>query len=369
MSEYRNEYYWEEYDPKLYKTILLIGKNSNILDYITSYGKKIDYICNTKNVTIPIEYQEIEKIDLEKLLELPNTYNIVTDEIELDIIKKMNNKGFKIYYYNNGIIEDFKYLDKSLNENILKFTNRVSIELSNICNYSNCHIKCPLSKNKNEKTILPLEIIEKVLIELSTYDFSGTISFHTYNEPLIDPRLFYIIKLAKKKCPNAKIYILSNGFYFNQTLADELVMIGVDRIDITAYSLNDFERLKKVKIKKPYSIFLSSKTEDLDDRLEIYEDYTEDSIKKPCYNMLNDILITCDAKIDLCCLDWKRIYCFGDLKKQSIKQIILETEMYNIFLDLAKGIRNHTICKNCIKSHTKNILDFNFNGITYRNKE
>ena len=83
---------------------------------------------------------------------------------------------------------------------------------------------------------------------------------------------------------------------------------------------------------------------------------------------LNDIIITNDAKIDLCCLDWKREHCFGDLKKQSIKQIIKETEIYNIFLNLASGKRENIICKNCLKSHTKNILDFNFNGITYINK-
>ena len=157
-------------------------------------------------------------------------------------------------------------------------------------------------------------------MEISNYNFSGTVSFHTYNEPLIDPRLFYIISMLKNKCPNAKVYILSNGFYFNQTLADDLIKIGVDRIDITAYSITEFNRLKEIHVKKPYSIFLSPNIEDLDDRLQIYDSYImKEDILKPCYNVLNDIVITNNAKISLCCLDWKRLHCFGDLKSQSIK--------------------------------------------------
>ena len=369
MEKYRNEPYWREYDPELFKTIIFLYKSSKILKYIDRFGKKIDYICNENCIDIPKDFKDIELINKEKVLKFPTSYNIVTDQINSEFIEKLDHLGFKIYYYNNEIIENYKYINKTIDENILKYTNRVSIELSNICNYSQYHLKCPLNKASDKKEILPLEIIEKILTEISFYNFSGTISYHTYNEPLIDPRLFYIIAMAKNKCPKAKIYILSNGFYFNQTLANELVKIGVDRIDITAYSVKEFERLKKIEIDKPYSIFLSAKVDDLDDRLEIYEKYKEiENISKPCYNVLNDIIITNDAKIDLCCLDWKREHCFGDLKKQSIKQIIKETEIYNIFLNLASGKRENIICKNCLKSHTKNILDFNFNGITYINK-
>lgn len=369
MKEYRNEFYWKEYDPKLFKTVVFINKNNDILEYIDRYGKKIDYICNEGNIEIPVKFKSIELINKEKITKLPITYNIVTDRIDLDVFKELDCLGFKIYYYNKGVLENYKYVNQSLSENILKYTNRISIELSNLCNYSNCHLKCPLNTKKDEKIILPLEIIKKIIMEISNYNFSGTVSFHTYNEPLIDPRLFYIISMLKNKCPNVKVYILSNGFYFNQTLADDLIKIGVDRIDITAYSNTEFNRLKNINVRKPYSIFLSPNIEDLDDRLEIYNNcIIEEDILKPCYNVLNDIVITSDAKIDLCCLDWKRLHCFGDLKNQSIKEIIEHTEIYNVFKELAKGIRKNIICKNCLKSHTKDILDFNFNGITYKNK-
>lgn len=371
MESFRNEIYWQKYNPQFYKTIVIIYKNEEVLKYIDGYGKNIDYICNLNNIKLTEKYQNIENISIEKVCEMPSTYNIVIDEINSEsekMMKRFHSLGFKIYYLENNVLENYRYLGKDIKDNIFKYTNRISIELSNLCNYSKMHKKCPLNRNNGEKKILSLDTIKKIIDEVSENDFSGVIAFHTYNEPLIDPRLFYIIDLVKSKCKKAKIFLLSNGFYFNQTMANELVGIGVDRIDITAYTPKDFEDLKKITIPIPYSIFPSFNPDSLDDRLCIYDKsaLTDKNIIKPCYNILNDIIITSDAKISLCCLDWDRRHCFGNLNKQSIKNVILETGIYEDFKKIASGNRERKICKNCVISITKPILDFNFNGITYR---
>ena len=368
MKSYRNEIYWQKYNPEFYKTIVIIYKNEDVLTYIDNYEKNIDYICNIK---LSKKYEKIENISIEKIIEMPITYNIVIDEINSEnkiLIKQFHDKGFTLYLYKNNILENYKYLNQDIKDNIFKYTNRISIELSNICNYSKIHIRCPLNKSMEEKKILSLNIIKKIIDEIAKNNFSGVIAFHTYNEPLIDPRLFYIINLVKNKCKKAKMFLLSNGYYFNQTIANELVEIGVDRIDITAYTRNKYDQLKKINIPISYSIFPSFNPDSLDTRLNIYDSsiLTKKSIFKPCYNILNDMIITCDARISLCCLDWQRKYCFGDLNKQSIKEIILNTDIFKEFKNLAKGNREREICKNCIISETKRILNFNFNGITYR---
>ncbi len=370
MEKYRNESYWKKYNPDLYKTIVIVYKDIEVLEYIERYKKNIDYICNPNEIKMLEKYEAIMNIPLEKIKELPITYNIVVDEINEsnnNMLQELKNMKFKIYCYTDGILERLDYLEQKIEKNILKYTNRISIELSNLCNYSRQHLKCPLNSTSVEKKILSLKVIEGILKEISDYNFAGIISFHTYNEPLIDPRLFYIIDMTKKYCPKAEVFILSNGFYFNQNIANELVDIGVDRIDITAYSLKEFEELKKINVKIPYSVFPAFKITDLDDRKDIYNKINiSEKINKPCYNILNDMIITCNGKIDLCCFDWKRKYCFGDLEKQTIKQIIVETELYKSFIELAKGVRKKEICQNCINSKTKPILDFNFNGITYK---
>ena len=368
-DNYRNDKYIELKCSDNYKTIVIINKNSNVLEYLSRYGKKIDYILNYKDIKLDKKYKDIELIDLNKLLTLKKTYNLVIDDLTIEFLNQLKKIGFKIYYYEDQLLTNIDMINVDIKDNFLKYTNRISIELSNICNYAKAHVKCPLNK-QTEKKILPINIIEKFIKELGEYNYSGTISFHTYNEPLIDPRLFYIIGLTKKYCPKAYIYILTNGFYLNQEMALELCDIGVNRLDVTAYSDSEYDRLTSIKLNIPYSVFYSPKIEDLDDRLDLYDE-NNNLLKnsKPCYNVLNDLVITCDARIDLCCFDWKREHTYGDLEKQSLKEIINSTTIYKDFLSLAKGDRNNTICKNCINALTKSILDFSSSGITYRKKD
>ena len=115
---------------------------------------------------------------------------------------------------------------------MFEHTSRISIELSNLCNYARIHKKCPLNLVETP-VILPAKIVFDVLETLERYNFQGIIAFHTYNEPLIDPRLFQFIEFARKACPHSDIFILTNGYYLTQTLADELVDSGVSKIIIS----------------------------------------------------------------------------------------------------------------------------------------
>lgn len=230
-----------------------------------------------------------------------------------------------------------------LRDNVFKCTKRVSIELSNLCNYAGLHKKCPLSL-ENQHIILSKKVVQKVLDCLGRYNFEGTIAFHTYNEPLIDPRLFSFVCYAKEKCPQSCIMIMSNGYYFNQTLADELVELGVGSIYITTYGQREHERLSKIKVDIPYVIQEGI----LDDRLNLYcRKHSGQENYRPCYAPLGEIIIARDGRVNLCCLDWKREHCFGDLHTENLEDVILQSEMVNVYNLLSNGKRIFNICKAC----------------------
>lgn len=151
-------------------------------------------------------------------------------------------------------------------EDLFKNTYRVSIELSNRCNYAKIHKKCPLNL-VDEPIILPAKIVFDILDTLDRYNFQGEIAFHNYNEPLIDPRLFKFIEYARQGFPQREIYICTNGFYLNQTLLDELVESGVSNVRVSAYSKREYQRLSQIKAQIPLSVEMTS----LDDRLKLYE--------------------------------------------------------------------------------------------------
>jgi len=226
-------------------------------------------------------------------------------------------------------------------ENILKRTSRFSIELSNLCNLSVFHKKCPLHGVKVPK-ILSEKIVYRVLDVCQKYNFEGTIAYHTYNEPGIDPRLMLFIGKTRERLPKAEIMLQTNGFYLDQNLAEEYVNHGTNVIRVSAYTESEYERLKKIQLSIPYKVSPII----LDERLQ-QDIRPELNCTKPCYAPLNEIIVTHQGDISLCCLDWKREHVFGNLYTQELEDILMTEKFQLTYKNLSKGIRFLPICRKC----------------------
>lgn len=335
--------------------VVLFGaseRGKQVLEFLKSNDILVKYFCDNDEKKMNSKLEGIEIISPEKLKSLERFQNIViSSQYWHEILDELEKMGFSnIYIESNGNIEklfvrvnnEITNQNVKLEKDIFKYTNRISIELSNMCNYATIHKKCPLNLENTHST-LSSKIVYKIFEELKKYNFNGTIAFHTYNEPLIDPRLFMFIKEAKEKCPDVGVYILTNGYYFNQIIADELIEIGVSHLEVTAYSKEEYERLKKVKINIPYRIFDGN----LDDRLDLYNNDKTCANNKPCYAPLNEIIVKHNGNINLCCLDWKQQHCFGNLYEQSFEEIVLKSEMLKVYEYLSKGEKKINICRCC----------------------
>jgi len=221
----------------------------------------------------------------------------------------------------------------------------IYFELSNICNYAYMHKKCPLY-NATEKIILSTKIIKKIIKELECINYSGYIAFHNYNEPLIDPRLFYLTKYIKSILVNAKIGLLTNGFYLTQDLTDELYEYGIDVIGISLYSKEEEERLCQIQFRHIKVSFYDLYSNGLDNRKKIYEREHINSTL-PCYSLLSEIVIRCTGDVDLCCQDWDFRHIFGNLKNTSLEEILSTAEVQVLRRDLKQGRRYLDLCRRC----------------------
>ncbi len=269
-----------------------------------------------------------------------NFYKKNTDNFIGKTFRLLRAKLYALRQQNfNGTKDDLRYVESS--KGAFDKTKRIAFELSNICNYATIHAKCPLNC-AGEKKILSENIVYKVLESLKTNDYRGYIAFDVYNEPCIDPRLMMFIKKTREMLPKAKIAIQSNGFYFDQTLAEELEKNGVGIIRVSSYNPLGFERLSKIKLNIPFKVTPII----LDDRMKIYE-LPENGSTRPCLAPLNEVLVTHDCKLALCCWDWKRQNVFGDLNTQSIEEILLSDEVRDLYNSLSKGERRLDICKRC----------------------
>lgn len=266
--------------------------------------------------------------------------------IIFDFLRKNNGSIFTNSFYQNLEINydnffEINNIKIDFDKPLLSQIRRISFEISNACNFSTYHKKCPASWVKIKKT-LPINIIERVLTELSEIDYEGVVAFHRYNEPLIDPRLFYLINLAHTLCPNSKILILTNGFYLTEQLALELSKLNIWILAVSAYSNDEFKRLSSIDLKIPYIVFNSI----LDDRKDIYSKDPLD-LKVACMAPLCDLTINVEGKVVLCCLDWKNINEFGNCDDAKLSDIINNQYFIGVAKDLSNKNRCLDICRRC----------------------
>lgn len=339
-------------------------------------NNSINFFDNNRN--LPKVINGIKRLD-ELEIASENTEILITCgawiEIYRECIQK-NYKNIKIYdakvddvltikqycMQNAGYYENIRYAEyqNEKNAEILKnkekflqtkdlFGNitEVAIMLSNLCNYATIHSKCPASCIK-EKQIMPSRTVYKIIDELAVNKFHGTVCFHIYNEPLIDPRLFMFIQYMKNTMPLAKAKVYSNGYYLNQIMLEELEEIGTDILNTTGYGKDEYERL--IKLGAESNMAFSVIYGNLDDRMDYYmKKNTANAVSNDiCDTYLFQIPIYVTGDIGTCCLDYMHPYELGNVNQCSLKECLRNSKVIDFQTRLLKGDRTEfPICSNC----------------------
>ena len=254
--------------------------------------------------------------------------------------------------------------------NPFEHTGDVAIELSNLCQYAWLHKKCPLHLQAaspfrvKEPVVLPARIVYSIIDILGRHDYDQKLSFHQYNEPLMDPRLFLFLEYAKKHCPGAGVEIVTNGHYLDLTLAKELEAAGVQILLVTLYGNEEDRAAMKARItayKQQLSIHVRSLThpwpDQLNDRLTVYS-HPRHGDELCCTAPLGCVTITRDAEVALCCIDWRREHTFGNLYEGSLEEILASDDVQETYRRLSRGDRFLDICQRCAtaRSGRRNIV-------------
>lgn len=245
---------------------------------------------------------------------------------------------------------------KALSQDIFYKTKVINLEISNLCNYTLIHPQCPTSKM--EKHIMPLATIEQIARKLGEAKFDRTLSPYAYSEPLIDPRLYIVLDIFRKRVPKAKLAIITNGFFLYETILDDIVKRGVSHITVTAYFPKEHERLNKLKAisdrKYPRVFFRIIKGYPLHRRMaDKYSIYTgkPHNLKRGCRAPYRYVYINSYGDVVLCCNDWKAMVTFGSLKEKSFREIFLSDKMMDRNINLLEGNRQkYFLCSRCYRN-------------------
>jgi hypothetical protein len=225
-------------------------------------------------------------------------------------------------------------------EQLLPYIKSVAIELSNQCNMR--HAKCPLSVEQ-PTAILKTSIVLNVLRLLAEWDYEGSISFHRYNEPFVDPRLYFFLEHT-----DLRVKLCTNGQTLDGGVLRDLDNLGVELMHVSAYTEKRREEVQGIYDALPgmQMTLHAQYHKGFKPLLGIY-DRDEILCEKPCGAPLGEIVINCHGQVTLCCSDWQNRHTFGSLYSLSLPVILTSQAFVDTWQRLSQGDRFLDICKRC----------------------
>lgn len=258
---------------------------------------------------------------------------------------------------NNLKIEAVNDIVEELHGKDLMF-DHVEIETINRCN-GLCDF-CPVSKNRDPREYKKMseELFQNIIGQLADMNYSGKLALFSNNEPFLDEDILERHQYARKRLPNARMHLFTNGTlltldkfvelvqYLDELIIDnyqqELKLIKPCK-EIVAYCEEHSELKKKVTIvlRKPHEI-LSTRGGDAPNRKNMV---SYDGVR--CVLPYKQLIIRPDGSVSLCCNDPLGRNTLGDLTKESIMEVWNGQRFRVIREALYRGRENWAHCKYC----------------------
>lgn len=204
----------------------------------------------------------------------------------------------------------------------------VEIETAAPCN-RRCRY-CPVSTHEARAGQMPRELFAKIIADLRAMGFRGTMSFHFYNEPLLDERLEGFIRLAHQELPEAYLLLYTNGDALTVDRAASLFAAKLAHIRVSVHDASAEERLARLldEIEPRWAQHISpvryyDQSLPLDNRCGSIQ--PEPGVRLPdrsagCHN-ITSMVIDWRGVVPLCCNDFLVANPLGDVNHASVKEI------------------------------------------------
>lgn len=270
--------------------------------------------------------------------------------------------NIKTVCYKHNSIENLKkeYI-KQWEKNRTPLFRIVSIETNTGCNFT-CTF-CPVAKGRDPRPKLSMSwgILKQIASELEKLNYNDNIFLFCNNEPLLDDRLPKIVSLFRKKCPAARIKILTNGILLNIDITKTLFDSGLSTLEIDNYT-DGIRLMKSISnlIKNSHKFKKNNIVINIRKRDEILTNRGGTAPNVPalpipknafCGLPFVDINIMPDGSVTLCCIDALNQCIVGSLTKNTLIEIWKSNTLTEIRMGLLKNDR--TVSKIC------NLCDYN----------
>lgn len=233
------------------------------------------------------------------------------------------------------------------------FFRSIELETRTRCNSSCSFCAASILTDQRPDILMPVELYEKILAELRERNYDGNIKFFVNNEPLLDKRTAEFVRMAREQVPHCKTEVHTNGLKLNVRNGRELLESGLDLLVINNYS-------QKGEMHRGVRAFLEEVAPDFPDctiewNLRLLEEQLlnragtapngqlpPEPLALPCILPFEEMVVTADGRVTICCQDHYFEGAVGNLNKQSLFDVWYSQG----FRDLRKQLGNSDRTKN-----------------------
>ncbi len=236
-----------------------------------------------------------------------------------------------------------------------KFPLAVEIEIN-----SDCNMACPYCPNSQaervEKGRMDQDLFIEILSQLRSFEYSGRISYHFYNEPTLSPDLDLFVQLTREYLPQARIDLYSNGTLLDKNRIENLIQSGVDKFSLTKHfkantasleqALEEISPENRKKIR--YQNFKDLSLTNRGGSLNLKVSNLKPPLSLPCFIPQCALVITVKGNVVPCYEDYFQKHTMGNIKTSHIIEIWNSKKFVDFRENLQLGLRDKwDVCKDC----------------------
>ena len=247
----------------------------------------------------------------------------------------------------------------------LPLPTEIEISESGTCNRK-CSF-CPRSAPGfiDKKIFIDSKLHKKLCNELNQLNYEGTIRYSGFVEPLLDKKIYDLIKMVRDYLPNSNIELVTNGDPLNLERLQKLFRCGLNKILISAYDNKEnadaLEDLcKKANLSKEqyivrhryysedkdFGITLSNRA-GLMENAEFKIASLKEPLKKPCFIPSYTFFLDYQGDVLMCPHDWGKKIILGNLNDKSLTDIWFSDKSIKLRKNLNRSNRNFAPCNVC----------------------
>jgi GTP 3',8-cyclase len=184
-------------------------------------------------------------------------------------------------------------------------------------------------------------LFEKIVDELEELRFSGRLSFHFYNEPLLRKDLETLIVYARQKLQLAYFVLYTNGDLLTSARYETLLKAGIDHFLVTRHSWDHFPERSFQSVQHPSNFAISGRGGSIAQ--------ANHSLKLACFGPSEMLIVTVNGDVVLCHEDADRKNVMGNLSREKLKDLWHSKRFVDLRASLELGMRDSAadICNLC----------------------